>query len=295
MLQEQRIQKTLRMLNKRSKNQFDSPAARLLASITKLRQQPTPKGAHFYRTSLRRFQAWNDVFRPPIDLAHKPVLMFLNKLRKAAGKLRDSEVQFDLLDQLAGNSAEKRKLKKTLKSSRKSYSKKLKAILRDPGLTAVKRALRAVHEPRKVGENGEWQSLAGAEKLALDEYRAFVGRRTALTAENLHEYRLECKRFRYIAELAGDVPHAKELVDTWKRVQDVIGDWHDYLMLTDLAEEVLGDSRLRSSLLELRDEKYAESVSAVEETESRLIERTAPALKKQPRGTRSIRQPSSAA
>jgi CHAD domain-containing protein len=283
------------MVSKVSKNEFDSPAARLLSSIAKLRQQPTSKGAHFYRTSLRRFQAWSDAFRPPIDSTQRPVLKFLGKLRKVAGKLRDSEVQLDLLDQLPGNSAEKRKLKKTLKSSRRSYRKKLKTVLRDPALTVVRRALRAVHEPRKTGDNAELQSLGSAERLALDEYRAYVGRRSALTPENLHEYRLECKRFRYIAELAGDLPDAKELVDTWKRVQDVIGDWHDYLMLTDLAEEVLGDSRLRSSLLELRDKKYAESVTAVEEAENKLIERPAPALKKQARGVRPIRRSSSAA
>jgi CHAD domain-containing protein len=282
------------MVSKVSKNEFDSPAARLLSSIAKLRQQPTSKGAHFYRTSLRRFQAWSDAFRPPIDSAQKPVLKFLGKLRKVTGKLRDSEVQLDLLDQLPGNSAEKRKLKKTLKSSRRSYRKKLKTVLRDPALTVVRRALRAVHEPRKAGENG-LQSVAGAERLALDEYRAYVGGRSALRPENLHEYRLACKRFRYIAELAGDVPEAKELVDTWKRVQDVIGEWHDYLMLTTLAEEVLGDSRLRSSLLELRDKKYAESVTAVEEAENKLIERPAPALKKQPRATRSVRRSSTAA
>ena len=283
------------MVSKLSKNESQSPAARLLASIAKLRQQPTSKGAHFYRTSLRRFQAWSDAFRPPIQSAQKPPFKFLGKLRKATGKLRDSDIQLDLLDQLPGNSADKRKLKKSLKSSRKSYRKKLRTVLRDPALTAVKRALRAVHEPRKRGENAEFESLAGAEKLALDEYRAYVGRRAALTPENLHEYRLECKRFRYTAELAGDNPEAKELVDTWKRVQDVIGDWHDYLMLTDLAEEVLGDSRLRSSLLELRDKKYAEAVTAVEEAESKLIEQPAPALKKQPRATRSIRRSSTAA
>jgi CHAD domain-containing protein len=282
------------MVSKISKDEFASPAARLLAAIAKLQQQPTSKGAHFYRTSLRRFQAWSDVFHPLIDSGQKPAFKLLNKLRKATGKLRDSGIELDLLDPVQSNSADKRKLEKILKSRRKSYRKKLKTVLRDPALPGLKRMLRAVHEPRKTSENAKLQSVAAMEKLALDEYRAYVGRRGALTTENLHKYRLECKRFRYIAELGGEVPEAKELVDTWKRVQDVIGEWHDYAMLTDLAEKVLGDSRLRSSLLELRDKKYAESVIAVEEAESKLIERPAPSLKKQPRAARSLRSSSAA-
>ena len=280
--------------SKPPKAEFDSPVERLLASMANLRRRPTSKGAHFFRTSLRRFQAWSDVFHPPTGSEQKPALKCLNKLRKATGKLRDSAVQLDLLDQLPGNSADQRKLKKTLKSRRKSCRKKLKTILRDPGLPRLRRMLRAVHAPRKTSENAELQSAAGTERLALDEYRAYVGRRGALTTENLHEYRLACKRFRYIAELGGDVPDAKELVDTWKRVQDVIGEWHDYVMLTDLVEKVLGDSRLRSSLLELRDKKYAESVIAVEEAESNLIERPAPSLKKPPRGARPVRSSNAA-
>jgi CHAD domain-containing protein len=110
----------------------------------------------------------------------------------------------------------------------------------------------------------------------------------------LHEYRLQCKRFRYTAELAGDTPGAQELVDTWKKVQDVIGEWHDYLTLSELAQELLGDSSLYSSLVEVRDNKYAASLEAVVETERKLIGES-PMLKKQPRGTRARSQSSSAA
>src|SRR5438477_10516376 len=105
------------ILSKASTDDFDSPLERLLASIANLRQQPTAKGAHFYRTSLRRFQAWSDVFHPRIDPEQKPALKFLDKLRKATGRLRDSEVHLDLLGELKGvNGAEKKKLEKTLKS-----------------------------------------------------------------------------------------------------------------------------------------------------------------------------------
>jgi len=283
------------VLSKASKDEFDSPVERLLASVANLRQQPTSKGAHFYRTSLRRFQAWSDVFHPHIDAEQKLALKFLDRLRKATGRLRDSEVHRGLLDQLGrANAKQKKQLETELKSRRKAYRKKLKTLLRDSMLTHLWRMLRALDEPSKLDAKAESHPIPGMETLALDEYRAYVERRGPLSLDNLHEYRLQCKRFRYTAELAGDSPGAQELVDTWKNVQDVIGEWHDYLTLSELAQELLGNSGLHSSLVELRDKKHAASIGAVEETERKLIGKS-PVLKKQPRGTRSKSQSSSAA
>jgi CHAD domain-containing protein len=267
----------------------------LFASVANLRQQPTSKGAHFYRTSLRRFQAWSDVFHPQIDAEQKLALKFLDRLRKATGKLRDSEVQRDLLDQLRGvNAKQKRQLETELKLRRKAYRKKLKTLLRDPMLTHLWRMLRALDEAWELDKKAESPPIAGMDTVALDKYRAYVERRGPLSLDNLHEYRLQCKRFRYTAELAGATPGAQELVDTWKKIQDVIGEWHDYLTLSELAQELLGDSSLYSSLVELRDKKYAASLDAVEESERRLIGKS-PVLKKKPRGARSRSQSSSAA
>jgi CHAD domain-containing protein len=283
------------IISKASKKEFDSPVERLLASVANLQQQPTSKGAHFYRTSLRRFQAWSDVFHPQIDAEQKLALKVLDRLRKATGKLRDSEVQRDLLDQLRGvNAKQKRQLETKLKCRRKTYRKKLKTLLRDPRLIHLLRMLRALNEPSRRDKKAESHPIGGMNTLALDEYRAYVERRGPLFLDNLHEYRLQCKRFRYTAELAGDTPGAQELVDAWKKIQDVIGEWHDYLTLSELAQELLGDSSLYSSLVEVRDNKYAASLEAVVETERKLIGES-PMLKKQPRGTRARSQSSSAA
>jgi CHAD domain-containing protein len=283
------------VLSKASKDEFDSPVERLLASVANLRQRPTSKGAHFYRTSLRRFQAWSDVFHPHIDAEQKLALKFLNRLRKATGKLRDSEVHRGLLDQLVDvNAKQKRQLETELKSGRKASRKKLKTLLRDSMLTHLWRMLRALDEPSELDEKAESHPIAGMHTLALDEYRAYIERRGPLSLDNLHEYRLQCKRFRYIAELAGDTPGALELVHAWKNVQDVIGEWHDYLTLSELAQELLGNSELYSSLVELRDKKQAKSIAAVEDTERKLMGKS-PVLKKRPRRAPSRGQSSSAA
>jgi CHAD domain-containing protein len=280
------------LLSKAAKDEFDTPVERLLASIANLRQQPTSKGAHFFRTSLRRFQAWSDVFHPRVESEQKQALRFLEKVNKKAGKLRDSEIHLELLDLLSdGNVREKRKLKKTLKSLRRSYEKKLKKLLQDPILSGIWRAIRVMDKaPAEPGTPPVTQPMPGMAALAVDEYRAFVERRGNLSQEHLHEYRLECKRFRYTAELAGDDAKADALVQAWKSVQDAIGDWHDYLILAKLAEETIGGSSIHLGLVKHTHNKFAEAEAIVEQTEKRLLVRPKQLTKKGPGRAGSERQ-----
>ena len=280
------------ILSKASKDEFDSPVERLLASIANLLQQPKSRGVHFYRTSLRRFQAWSDVFHPRVDSEQRQALKFLDKLRKITGKLRDSEIHLDLVTQLqAGSPAERKTLEKTLHIRRDSYEKRLRARLRDPILASIWRMLRpldSVKTAASAGEDGAFHPIAGMNTLALDEYRAFVERHGKISEKNLHQYRLECKRLRYTAELAGETREINALVEIWRGVQDVIGEWHDYLTLSEVAEDVLRDSAVLAALQQLKDKKYAEALSAVEAAERRLLGQ--PVVKKRPRRATSARR-----
>ncbi len=277
------------VLRKAGKEEFDSPVERLLASIANLRLQPTSKGAHFYRTSLRRFEAWSDVFHPHEDAPQKQALKFLEKLRKATGKFRDAEVHLELLDKLgAGSAQEKKELERTLKSRRDRYEARLDSLLRDPILSRIWRTLRVLDEmPPQSTQPTISNPIKGMARLALNQYRSFVQRRAELSPDNLHQYRLECKRFRYTAELAGDSPAAKPLVDSWKKVQDLIGDWHDYLTLAEIAGETLGNSSIHSAVVHERNAKYDEAVRAVELAEAELLHgNPVPSKKKPERETR---------
>lgn len=282
------------VLSKAGKEEFDSPVERLLASIANLRQQPTSKGAHFYRTSLRRFEAWSDVFHPHEDPPQKQALKFLDKLRRATGKFRDAEVHLELLEKLgAGSAQDKKKLEKELQSRQDRYRTKLDSLLRDPIVMSIWRTMRVLdEEPPQSTQPTISHPIKGMARLALNQYRAFVQRRAELSPENLHRYRLECKRFRYTAELAGDSPAAKELVDTWKKVQDLIGDWHDYLTLTEIAGKTLGDSAITSALLSRRDAKYEAAVGEVALAESQLLQSSAVSSKKRPQREALIRSTS---
>jgi CHAD domain-containing protein len=267
--------------------QIKSPAERLLAAIDKLKK-PTAKSAHLYRTSLRRFQAWTAVFHPAADTEHRQALKYLDKLRKATGKLRDCEVHLDILKQLEDDGGkDTRKLQQELRSRRKSYKKKLTKLLSDSLLKDTSRSLLRIDTaPKTVGSMDQNNGQVML-RLALDEYRAFVQNRPPLSPENLHEYRLACKHFRYTAEMAGNDAQAKHLLDTWKQVQDVSGDWHDYLTLAELAEEICGDGRLHALLVERRDSKYSDATKAIEQAEELLQGASSAPPRKKPGTARS--------
>src|SRR6185312_11258269 len=223
-----------------------------------------------------------EVIHPKLDSDKKNAMKFLAKLRKATGKLRDSEVHLDLLDGINEASAkEKKRVEKALKVRRRAARKKLESLLSDADLKAHMSHLRLMGEPPLASHQASENPLPAADRLALDEYRSFVESRAPLSPENVHSYRLACKGFRYKAELAGDTPQARALIDGWKSVQDVSGDWHDYLTLSELTEEVCGDCTLHSLLVGMRDKKYDESVAAVRNAEHQLLT-TPEAEKKRP-------------
>ncbi|MFP5226782.1 MAG: CHAD domain-containing protein [Acidobacteriota bacterium] len=78
--------------------------------------------------------------------------------------------------------------------------------------------------------------------VALDAFARLASEMQVLDASNLHDFRKGAKKARYVAELAaqGDA-QAKQVGETLKKLQDEIGDWHDWLVLAEEAHAALGD------------------------------------------------------
>jgi CHAD domain-containing protein len=74
-----------------------------------------------------------------------------------------------------------------------------------------------------------------------------------LTEPLLHQYRILSKRARYAAEFAHQSAEAVQLIAGLKRIQDAVGDWHDWLTLTKTAIEHLGEVRESSLVAELHN------------------------------------------
>jgi len=97
------------------------------------------------------------------------------------------------------------------------------------------------------------------------------------TPSTLHQFRVQCKKTRYLAEL---LPGNATLLEQLKTIQDAIGDWHDWLTLTQNAAKITGPSQ-SALLAHLENVTQAKFTHAVR-TSKRIVgelEAAASALK----------------
>jgi CHAD domain-containing protein len=79
-----------------------------------------------------------------------------------------------------------------------------------------------------------------AVRLALEDYLRLMDAMPLLDKENLHDFRKGAKKARYVAESDDKDPAAQALAKAIKRVQDAIGEWHDWVVVAEEAHEALG-------------------------------------------------------
>lgn len=238
---------------------------RLARELTKLARNPAPESVHKFRTNSRRVEAVLSEVVPQISRNEKKLLKLLSRLRKKAGRVRDLDVEIASLRSLKipeGN-GHKSQFVDTLVEERARQEQKLAKAFDRATSTEVRKRLKRAASEVEIPRNTEPLALT-LNKLAK------LGRdHVMLTERTLHQYRIVGKRARYIAELACADAEAARVVDALKHMQDVIGDWHDWLKLTQKAEALFGgvrDSALVALLRNVTQAKFRQSVDAVAET-----------------------------
>jgi CHAD domain-containing protein len=204
--------------------------------------EPKPRAVHQLRTTIRRFETLLPAADETSPGAERRLRKQLDRLRKRAGKVRDADVHLQALATLARGSAGEayERVREALKKEREKRQKRLARALaaeRERGLLKRLRQVvghAAVH-PSAGAEDGE-RILA----LVRERFARALEAATPLGAENLHAFRIQTKRLRYLAESAG--PGAATTVAQLKRVQDAAGAWHDWLTLCQRAEQVLAEA-----------------------------------------------------
>lgn len=255
---------------------------RLGRELTRIARKPAPESIHKFRTNSRRVEALLTDVVLELDRNDEKLLKLLARLRKRAGKVRDLDVQLAALRDLkiAQGNGHKAQLLEVLIEERGERERKLgKAFNREIASQIRKRLKRAAGR-LTIPKNTEPLALTLSKLAQLNRDHA------PLTEKTLHEYRIIGKRARYIAELADDDPAAKRVIEQLKHMQDVLGDWHDWLKLTQRAEQLLGsvrDSALVSMLRNVTQAKFRQSLDAVAEIRSvfagkELRARSTPAL-----------------
>ncbi len=185
----------------------------------------------------------------------------LGLLRKRAGKIRDMDVLLgDVLSlQIPGEhtneksgaqTAEKDcilRLLQHLAVKRHKHARKMDAIVRALGrplLLMLARQRSAIAKvARKNSRSNSNNDQAGnpslravARSLQLAEQ---LNQPARLNRANLHPYRLKLRELRYVLEMEEPQPSRQGLIAAVEKVQDAIGEWHDWMSLGDIAADVL--------------------------------------------------------
>jgi len=249
---------------------------KLERDLAKLSSKSPAESVHRFRTGTRRLQILLGELSPKLDRNEKKLLKRLARIRKRAGKVRDLDVQLAVLRsfKFPRRPRHKTQLINSLIELRSRQEKKLRkevdaAAIREIG-KRLKRA--ATHFNPKTARDP--LAVAKAMLAKLDAANAPV------TEAVLHQYRILSKRARYAAEFAGPSPEAASFISAIKALQDALGDWHDWLTLTQTASKHLGEVRESPMVAELHNvtgAKYRHAVAALSHmrTQSARAEETA--------------------
>jgi CHAD domain-containing protein len=220
----------------------------LEAALTLCLANPKPKPIHLLRTTTRRIEAQLILLSllpglPPHRKEAKKSHRLLKELRQAAGQVRDLDVQIDLIKQKTSASTQKesRQLRTTLKHQRTQSEADLIETLNNHQ-SKLTRALEAL-----------LKALAPAERLTLTATQLINLTRDWFTRklphnpnpddpDQLHTIRKSAKLARYIAETAPKSSSARKLAAAFESLQQSGGNWHDWLVLSTIAHDHLGNS-----------------------------------------------------
>jgi CHAD domain-containing protein len=234
-------------------------------ALLKLSSQQSAESVHAFRTTSRRLETLLEQLLPERDRNQKKLLKMLNRIRRRAGKVRDLDVQLAALRSLKVPQEPRRKTRLTqgLIELRAKQEKKLRKLLTKD----------VVREIRKRLSRGSKEVRPETSRDALMVARAMlteVVRPAGPVSEDvLHQYRMVVKRARYAAEFAPKSVEANQFIAQLKRLQDAVGNWHDWLTLTQAATKRLGDvnqSSLVAALHNVTGSKFRHAVAALAAT-----------------------------
>jgi len=238
----------------------------LRASLDACAQHPTPTHVHHLRTGIRRVEALLDLLPRLAGLPHVTreaarLRKAAAPLRRAAGVTRDLDVLLGLLAQpSAPRQAEIESggahLVLKLERRRKRSARRLTALIADKhskllhALDALELALVDAKQAAAATE---------IDRIALAIFRHATAQSTARSlarsANALHTLRKAAKLTRYLTEAAGKNAVTTRTAQRFHAVQEKIGCWHDWLLLSDFAAQHLEDDHPLLRTLQARKKR----------------------------------------
>jgi CHAD domain-containing protein len=176
--------------------------------------------------------------------------------------VRDIDVQLAALRSLKIAQEPRRKtlLVHNLIELRVRHEKKLRKLLTKKEVKGIRKLLKL--SLKSVKTENQRDPLVVAKKMLSKVVRPSG----PVTEDLLHQYRLVVKRSRYAAEFAPKSAESAQFIAQLKRLQDTLGNWHDWLTLTQTASARLGEvnqSSLVAALHNVTGGKFRQAVAAL--------------------------------
>ncbi|HUJ95171.1 MAG TPA: CHAD domain-containing protein [Terriglobales bacterium] len=262
--------------------------------LTKLSRKPAVENVHDFRISSRRVETILQELAPHPSRNSKKLVKLLGRLRKKAGRVRDLDAQIAALRSLKIPQDPQRRtqLLRTLVEERAQREEKLAKAFDQKTVAEVRKRLKRA--AGRLPANLQQNALA----LAMRRVQHLVADRGPVTEKTLHRYRIVGKRARYLAELAGKDPASAQFITQLKRLQDVLGDWHDWLQLTARAEALFPEAAGSAFLAALRNvtrAKFRHGIEVLLETRAAFAGKKSGPFERQPVSAQKPEHPASAA
>jgi CHAD domain-containing protein len=236
-----------------------SPLRRLRKILGDFSAHPSPEDVHDLRTRARRLEAIVHALSPERDPAARRLLKLVKPVRKAAGKVRDMDVMlanlFALSDEPAGEGL--LRLAEHLAKVRSQHADRLYRVV-DRRRNLLRKRLKRYTSALEQSASGNVSTLAAPQVLATE-----LEHWPRLHQDNLHEFRKQAKELRYILQLTPDT--VPERVEALTATKDAVGEWHDWVELRAVAEEVLDpktDGEILKHIAAITREKLRAGLSA---------------------------------
>ena len=213
----------------------------LSVSLAGLNRDVPPKAVHRLRATTRRIQMLVHSRDFKLRGKEREALRELERIRKRAGKVRDVDVELELLKAIGNRSAEgdRRALKQWLEKRRAVKARRLSEAARDlrrskfsDHLHGTLERVTAGASERREGDTPLSQARVRLQALAND----FVAEPPP-KAQRLHQIRIELKRIRYLAELDESSEAQRQFLSDLKAVSDLLGAWRDWSLLAKSADK----------------------------------------------------------
>jgi CHAD domain-containing protein len=218
----------------------------------------------------------------PVARASRRWIKEGKRLRRVLGPVRDVDVYLEKLESLREALAapsglkiqdsqrclrEIDELKSSLKHLRQSRVKKIRSEIEDHREGLRDLDLEIGGEPR-IPKSFTAES-------ALQNFAEVAVKFQTLNGDNLHAYRKGLKKTRYLAEISAPAdPQVQRLAATFKKMQDAIGNWHDWQELGKNAESTFSESSggVAPLLGEQTEKALQAALSLCRRSKARLLE-----------------------